>query len=157
MLPDAGQEPEIRPATEADLPVIIEIERVSFPSPWGRSVFLDELTREWARLVVYCPSSSRAPVAFINYWVVRDEIHILNVATHPSERRRGIATRLLSWVIGPSVANGARYVTLEVRRSNQAALALYRRFGFEAIGVRPRYYIDNNEDAILMLLSLGDR
>lgn len=120
-------------------------------------MFLDELSREWARLVVFCPTPSGSPVAFINYWVVRDEIHILNVATHPTQRRRGFATRLLTWIIDPAVSDGARYVTLEVRRSNEGALALYRRFGFEAIGIRPRYYVDNNEDAILMLLSLGTR
>jgi len=147
--------PEIRPVEVSDLDDLMEIERVCFPSPWSRQVFLDELSREWARLLVLCPTPGGSPVAFINYWIVRDEIHILNVATHPAHRRRGFASRLLGRTLGQAPTLGVRYITLEVRRSNKGAFELYRGFGFESIGVRPRYYVENQEDAIVMLLSLG--
>ena len=143
--------------TVADLDDIMEIERVAFPSPWSRQVFLDELSRDWARLAVLAPTPGGSPVAFTNYWLVHDEVHLLNVATHPAHRRRGFAASLLAHVIDGAPALGIRYATLEVRRSNEGAIALYKRFGFEAIGVRPRYYAENQEDAIVMLLGVGEK
>ncbi|MFO7646033.1 MAG: ribosomal protein S18-alanine N-acetyltransferase [Desulfosarcina sp.] len=136
-----------------DIEAVLEIERASFDSPWSRAFFVEELGRDWARLEALCPAPGVGPVAFINYWVVRDEIHILKVATHPAHRRRGFGTQLLSRAMSQAPGLGIRYVTLEVRRSNEAAIALYRRFGFEPIGIRPRYYEESKEDAIVMLLT----
>lgn len=141
----------------ADLDDVMEIERVAFPSPWSRQVFLDELARDWARLLVLTPTPGGSPVAFINYWLVHDEVHVLNVATHPAHRRRGFAARLLSHVLEGAPRAGFRYATLEVRRSNEGAIALYKKLGFEAIGVRPRYYAENQEDAFVMLLGIGEK
>lgn len=141
--------------TGADIEEVVEIERWAHPRPWARDVFLDELQREFAHVDVLREASGGQVRAFVNYWQVRDEIHILNVATHLESRGRGHATRLLDHVIGFARAGQCRYLTLEVRRSNEIALHLYRRRGFRPVGVRPRYYADNEEDAIVMLLDLG--
>ncbi len=80
--------------------------------------------------------------------------HLLNLATHPLARRAGHASRLLAHIIEFGRQHGCRIVTLEVRRSNAAALRLYRRFAFRPVGVRPNYYAEDQEDAIVMLLDL---
>ncbi|HXU83070.1 MAG TPA: ribosomal protein S18-alanine N-acetyltransferase, partial [Polyangia bacterium] len=93
-------------------------------------------------------------VAFCNYWLVADEVHLLNVATHPQERRMGHASRLLAHVLEYARRAACRLVTLEVRRSNETAQRLYRRFAFKAVGIRPNYYVDDQEDAVIMSLDL---
>ena len=145
----------IEPMKAADLDAVMEIERVSFRSPWSRQVFLEELTRDWAHVDLVRDAASGEVVAFANYWLVADEVHILNLATHPQARRAGHASRMLAHMIEFARRELCRYVTLEVRRSNAAALRLYRRFAFRAVGVRPNYYAEDQEDAIVMLLDLG--
>jgi ribosomal-protein-alanine N-acetyltransferase len=134
---------------------VMEIERLSFSAPWSREAISEELARAWARIEVVRDQSDGAVVAFANYWLVADELHILNIATHPRERRRGHATRLLAHMIEVARRHPCRLMTLEVRRSNAAAQRLYRRFAFRAVGVRPNYYAEDLEDAIVMLLELG--
>jgi ribosomal-protein-alanine N-acetyltransferase len=90
------------------------------------------------------------PRAFLLAWLVVDELHILSVATLPDFRRRGMARALLERAITFGRDKGARSILLEVRRSNAAAIQLYRSFGFWTAGVRPRYYADNLEDAVEM-------
>jgi [ribosomal protein S18]-alanine N-acetyltransferase len=135
-----------------------EIERLSQPSPWPRSVFAEELAREWARLVVIREREVGDPhvVAFANYWLVRDEVHLLNLAVHPARRRRGHGRRLMDHLLEFARAHRCHYLTLEVRRSNTAAIGLYEAYGFRSVGVRPRYYQDSREDAIVMALELPD-
>jgi ribosomal-protein-alanine N-acetyltransferase len=139
-------------ARRADLDQIMEIEELSFPTPWSRRVFEEELGRELSHLKVIRLEPTGV-VAFVNYWVVHDEIHVLNVATHPEQRRQGHARRLMEHVLRISRIRRARLITLEVRRGNQAAQRLYTELGFLPIGVRPRYY-ENAEDAIVMMLQL---
>ena len=144
----------------ADLEQVLEIELHAFRSPWSRQIFLEELDREWAYLEVLRERQrdgvSRV-VAFCNYWLVRDEVHLLNIATHPDHRRHGHARALMGHVVDFASRHRCRYVTLEARRSNQGALDLYREFGFEAVGIRPKYYAEDQEDAVVMLLELpGD-
>ena len=95
----APQPTLVAPMTAADLDAVMEIERTSFRSPWSREVFLEELGREWARLDILRDSATSRVVAFANYWLVCDEVHILNLATHPQARRGGHASRLLGHVI----------------------------------------------------------
>jgi len=146
---------EIAPMKAADLDDIMDIERVSFRAPWSRQVFVEELDRDWAHVDVL---KERVPspivLAFVNYWLVRDEVHVLNVATHPEARRVGHAARLLEHVIAFAGRHKCKYVTLEVRRSNAGAIRLYKKYGFRPVGVRPNYYVEDNEDAIVMLLDL---
>ena len=146
----AVQDYIIASSTETDLDAVMAIERLSFPAPWVRQAFADELARPWARLEVLRQVATDAVVAFCNYWLVADELHILNVAVHPDERRRGHAARLVRHILDEASRNKSRVVSLEVRVSNQAAADLYRKFGFREVGRRPRYYADNGEDALLM-------
>jgi ribosomal-protein-alanine N-acetyltransferase len=151
----APQEFLIDAMKPADLEAVMEIERLSFRSPWSRQVFLEELSRDWAHVDVVRDAATRKAVAFANYWLVADEVHVLNLATHPQARHMGHASRAMAHMIDFARRELCRYVTLEVRRSNAAALRLYRRFAFRAIGVRPNYYAEDQEDAIVMLLDLG--
>lgn len=149
------QEFVIEPMRPIDLDAVMEIERVSFRSPWSRQVFSEELSRDWAHVDIVRDVATGEVVAFANYWLVADEIHVLNLATLPQARRSGHASRMMAHMIDFARRELCRYVTLEVRRSNAAAMRLYRRFAFRAIGVRPNYYAEDQEDAIVMLLDLG--
>jgi [ribosomal protein S18]-alanine N-acetyltransferase len=141
----------IAPATANDLDAIVELERHSFPRPWPRASFEAELARPHARLVVI-----RAPtvVAFCNYWVVAGELHIHSIAVHPDRRRAGLAAALVAHALAEGRAAGCTIATLEVRRSNRPAIALYERAGFRTVSVRAAYYQDNAEDALVMLCEL---
>ena len=143
----------IAPATAADLDAIDEIERHSFKAPWPRSVFEGELQRDWAHIDVV-----RDPhvIAFNNYWLVAGELHILAIATHPDRRRAGLGGKLLAHAIGEARAAGATLATLEVRRGNHPAIAMYERAGFKTVHVRQRYYQDDGEDALVMLCDLTE-
>ena len=138
-------------ATEADLDAIDEIEKHSFKS--NNRTFKDELSREWARIDVV--RDGRRIVAFCNYWLVTTELHILSIATHPDYRGKGIATQLLAHVLDKARETGCSLATLEVRRSNVPAIALYERAGFKTVHVRARYYQDD-EDALVMLKAMPD-
>jgi ribosomal-protein-alanine N-acetyltransferase len=146
---------DVTPMTLRDLDEVMEIERLSFRAPWSRQVFIEELDRDWAHVDVLRERPGGRVVAFVNFWLVRDEVHVLNVATHPEARRHGYASVLLGHVIDFASRSHCRYVTLEVRRSNQAAIRLYRKFGFRPVGIRPNYYIEDHEDAVVMLLDRG--
>jgi len=150
---------EIVPMRLSDLDQVMDIERMSFRSPWARQVFIEELDREWAHVDLVVERGAghghhHKAVAFCNYWLVRDEVHILNIATHPDERRKGHADRLLGHVIEFARRHGCRYVTLEVRKSNLGAIRLYKRHAFKPVGIRPNYYLEDREDAVVMLLEL---
>ena len=145
---------DVEPMRLADVDAVMAIEKVSFRSPMTAQLLLEEMGREWAHIDVVRDRLHRNVVAFSNYWVVADEVHLLNLATHPEARRAGHASRLLAHIIEVGRTRECRFVTLEVRRSNAAAARLYRRFGFRAVGVRPNYYAEDQEDAIVMLLDL---
>jgi ribosomal-protein-alanine N-acetyltransferase len=142
----------IAAATEADLDAIDEIERLSFRAPWPRDTFAGELTRDWARIDVGRVDDK--VVAFNNYWIVTTELHIHVIATHPNERGHGYGAQLLDHAITAAIATGCALATLEVRRSNTAAIGLYERAGFKTVHVRARYYQDDGEDALVMLRGL---
>lgn len=113
-----------------------------------------ELDRDHARLWVCRLQPDTPVVAFLLAWHVADEVHLIHIATHSSARRQGAGKALLNRLLDFASEAAARLVLLEVRRSNTAAISLYRRLGFCAIGVRRAYYADNREDAIEMLLTL---
>ena len=150
-----GAPASIQAMRPEDLDEVMLIEQLSFRLPWSRQVFMEELGRPWAFLdVVRAAGAAARLLAFCNYWRVADEVHILKVATHPDARRFGFGSRLLSHIVDFARGGQCKLVTLEVRRSNEAAQRLYRRFGFRAVGIRPNYYADDNEDALVMLLDL---
>jgi len=143
----------IEPMHPADLDEVDVIERHSFKNPWPARVFLDELERAWARVDV-AREHSRV-IGFCNYWLVKDEVHLLAIAVHPDRRRAGVAARLMEHLVAKVRAAAYVLITLEVRRSNRPAIALYERFGFVAVGMRRGYYAEDGEDAIVMTLELA--
>jgi len=138
----------------SDLDAVTRIAALCFPLPWTRIEFEKELKRSYAVLRVLRESPRDPVTAFVNYWHVADELQVMNVATLPGTRRRGYASALLTDLIQTGRARGARHVTLEVRASNDPARGLYRKFGFVELGIRPQYYSDNGEDAVVMHLVL---
>lgn len=145
---------QIAAATVADVDALDAIERVSFATPWSRETFLAELARTWARIDTAWLDGRL--VAFCNYWLVTTELHVLAIATQPELRGQGIARALLAHVLATGQAAGCTLATLEVRRSNAAAIALYERAGFTTVHVRAHYYADD-EDALVMLADLDRR
>ncbi len=146
---------EISRATVADLDAIEDIERHSFPRPWTRAALSAELERDHARVWVARDPRGLA-IAFLVAWVVAGELHVHSVAAHPDRRRAGIGGRLLARVLGDARAEGCTLATLEVRRGNAPAIALYERAGFATVRVRTGYYQDNAEDALVMVLDLSE-
>lgn len=139
---------EIAGATDADLQVIDDIEQQSFPNPWPKETFQAELRHTWARVDI--ARVNGVAVAFCNYWIVPPELHLHVIATRRDRRGEGIGTALLSHVLATAARGGCHSAMLEVRASNAAAIRLYERAGFAAIHIRPRYYSDNGEDALVM-------
>ncbi len=144
----------IEPMRRQDLPEILAIEVVSFALPWTQEMFENELARgDISEILVARLADAGLPPPIAGYiciWVVGDEAHINNIAVDPRWRRRGIAGALLEAALDFGRGRGARRAFLEVRISNAAAQALYRRFGFEPAGIRRRYYDHPIEDALIM-------
>ena len=144
----APPEIEVRRLVYSDLPSVLAIERRSFPTPWSLAMFVLELSKPSG----ICLAAS-TPDGLIGYLVCSryaDVWHLMNVAIAPERRRGRIATTLLRELLDRA-GTDARY-TLEVRTSNDAAIAMYEGFGFRPAGTRPRYYHDNGEDALIMWL-----
>lgn len=132
-----------------DLDEVMQIERVSFPSPWSRQMFLIDLLDNSS--AYYLVARYREKLAgYTGFWLIGDEMHIANLAVHPDLRRQKIAHRLLLAGFNLALSKGARRSTLEVRVSNLAAQKLYEKFGFVRGGIRKGYYSDKNEDAVIM-------
>ncbi len=139
----------IRPMTAMDLPAVQLIERASFTTPWPPQAYRQEL--ESNRLAAYLVVTvSDEVVAYGGVWLMVDEAHVTTFAVHPRYRRRRIGERLLLALMDLSVDRHAREATLEVRLSNLGARRLYEKYGFRPVGIRPRYYSDNQEDALIM-------
>lgn len=132
-----------------DLPAVHAIERASFAVPWPDDAYRNELlTNRLASYVV--ARAGDEVVGFAGLWVMVDEAHVTTFAVHPRWRRRGVGERLLLALVDLSLARSAREATLEVRLSNMPARRLYEKYGFRPVGIRPRYYSDNGEDALIM-------
>ena len=135
---------------EADLPRVMEIERAAFSHPWTEELVRRELGHEFSTVLLACGGDSGAVQGFAVVWLVHDELHVLNVAVAPEARRRGVARAILDRVEAQGREQGARIAMLEVRRGNAPAIALYRSLGYREVGVRPRYYAEDGEDALVM-------
>ena len=147
--------PLIRRMTLADVPAVHEIDTLSFSLPWPERSFRFELTenpvsRGWVAEV------DGKIAAMLLLWFIVDEAHIATIAVHPDFRRQGIGEQILLYALLVAHQEGAQRAFLEVRAGNAAAQAMYKKYGFEVAGVRPRYYKDNNEDAFLMDLEKFD-
>jgi ribosomal-protein-alanine N-acetyltransferase len=138
----------LSPMNRGDLDEIMELEHNAFSSPWTRGMYVRELTKNEG-----CYLTARADGVLVGYGgalVILDEAHIMTLAVREDFRRRGVALRILFELIMEVKTKGARFLTLEVRKSNQAAIDLYLRLGFQIIGERKNYYIDNLENALIM-------
>lgn len=145
-------ENEIFVMSKSDIADVLEIERASFPSPWSRSGFEDILTREYSRAYVIKGTYGERfrVIGYICLWMFLDEMHILNLAIHSEFRRQGLGKKLIEYAVNLAQTRGIRWATLEVRQSNHPAITLYKKMGFKSVRLRPRYYIDNREDALVM-------
>ena len=138
----------VEPMQLRDIPDVLVIEKLSFPIPWSKQAFVSEL---YNRHAIYLVARDNDMICgYTGMWLIFDEGHITNLAVHPAYRRRGIGRLLLNSRIQTVKKQGLRRFTLEVRRSNLAAQKLYAEFGFIQVGVRPRYYQDDQEDALIM-------
>lgn len=146
--------PFIRPIREADIASIREIEEACFAQPWStESIRHDALDNPISRWLALDDGTGEI-LAYAGMWLVLDEGHVLNVAVRPDVRRRGYGRLVFTSLIDTAMENGMTLMTLEVRRSNVAAQALYHACGFRDVGYRKRYYEDNREDALIMYLDL---
>ena len=139
----------VEPMTVHDIASVHEIERASFFTPWPDDAYRNELVTN--RLASYVVArAGDEVVGFAGLWVMVDEAHITTFAVHPRWRRRGVGQRLLLRLLELANDRRAREATLEVRLSNVPARRLYEKYGFRPVGIRPRYYSDNGEDALIM-------
>jgi len=144
-----------------DLERVIEIEKDGFAHPWSAELLQREMVHDWSTVLVatevrHGPVGAPREVVlgFIVFWLVHDEVHILNIATAMEERRRGVGRALMLEAAARGRRAGAVLATLEVRRSNTSAISLYHELGYRQVGVRPNYYADEGEDAIVMVTDL---
>lgn len=139
-----------------DLDAVMEIERRSFPEPWTPGLFLHELKIPFSTtLVARDETDGDTIVGYVCWWVVGDEVHLLNLAVSPERRRSGLGRALVRLVLDEARGHAARVVTLEVRHDNVPGIALYRSFGFADSGLRKNYY-GRGHHALLMSCDLGD-
>jgi ribosomal-protein-alanine N-acetyltransferase len=141
---------ELRKLELRDLNAIEEIERVSYPTPWSRSMFAGELAKPSSLSLGAFDGETDTLVGYLVISRYVDAWHVMNVAVAPAHRRQGIAKALLDRLFEVTASDERRGYTLEVRVSNEGAIKLYEAMGFVARGVRRGYYTDNREDALIM-------
>lgn len=165
----------IRPMSLHDIPEVMDIERRSFPSSWPQTLYQRELKENRLAHYLVIESAPHEPdhpsmplwmetlrhrlfrgerlrrvLGFVGMWFMVGEAHIVTLAVEPEVRRQGLGEALLLAAIDLAVANDQDVLSLECRVSNTAAQALYEKYGFLRVGVRPRYYSDTQEDALIM-------
>jgi [ribosomal protein S18]-alanine N-acetyltransferase len=143
-----SREAAVRRLAYSDLPAVISIERRSFPTPWSLAMFVLELSKPSG--ICLAATSGEELLGYLVCSRYDRVWHLMNVAVAPERRRGGIASGLISRLVEEGGAELP--FTLEVRVSNRPAIAMYERLGFRSAGIRPRYYQDNGEDALIMWL-----
>lgn len=136
----------------ADIDEIMEIENVSFTSPWSRESYEELIPLETISFWVAKTAGKVAGYMLLQRMISEMELHTFAVS--PDLRRRGIATKLLEHMRDEAKKAGVKFIFLQVRPTNKEARALYEKFGFKSIGMRRRYYRDNGEDAIVMKMEI---
>lgn len=143
----------IRPMELDDLDQVTQIEKKSFQTPWSKVLYHKELVENhFAHYFVI--ENCYQIIGFCGVWLVLDEAQVTNIAIDPIYRGQGYGKMLFQYMLSKAMLNGAKSLSLEVRKTNKAAQALYERFGLEKAGIRKNYYTDNNEDAIVMWVKL---
>lgn len=131
------------------LPRVMEIENLSYPNPWSLHTFLNEIQQNHLSYYVVAKINEEV-VGYAGLWLIMEEVHLTNIAVHPNWRQKKIAEKLLIYLILEAKKRNFKWMTLEVRESNTAAKKLYEKFKFKVMGRREKYYIDNNEAALIM-------
>jgi ribosomal-protein-alanine N-acetyltransferase len=139
-----------RLAPDDSLDDVVSLEAASFSNPWSREILARDLRNPDVSRVYVLRARDGALLAFCACWFIADEVHINTLAVKAAVQRRGLATRLLRHVFAEAAAAGVRRATLEVRRSNEAALRLYERLGFSVQGIRRDYYSNPLEDGLIL-------
>ena len=137
-----------RKMTKDDADAVAELELKCFAMPWSRADFLRENNNELAEYVI--GELDKKIVAYAGAWVSFDQAEVMHIAVEPKLRGQGIGTLIFGELIKAVKERGATSITLEVRPSNTAAIKLYENFGLKSVGRRKGYYLDNNEDALIM-------
>ncbi|MFT9495674.1 ribosomal protein S18-alanine N-acetyltransferase [Anaerosolibacter sp.] len=138
-----------RSMTVEDIPQVLEIENLCFTVPWSPEAFEMEISKNKFAQYVVAEVDGRI-AGYGGMWFIVDEAHVTNIAVHPQYRGKGYGELIVAAMVRRADDQGIYQMTLEVRASNHVAQNLYRKFGFEPCGVRPKYYADNNEDAVIM-------
>lgn len=146
-------EVNIRVMQEEDIGEVENIEKMSFSSPWTSRLFYLEIKKK-SFASYWILEFEKKIAGYGGYWKIGDEAHLITFAVHPSYRRRGLGKILLSHIMEEVRKKGIKRATLEVRKSNYPAQALYEGFGFKKVAIRPHYYHDTNEDAFVYWKSL---
>ena len=144
----------IRRMRAEDVPQIHDIEKQCFAMPWSERSIMHDLTENIVARWLVLADENEMILAYAALWLVVDEGHVCNIAVRPDVRGRGYGRRVTAALIDCAREEGMRLMTLEVRRSNGIAQALYHSLGFQDVGYRKRYYEDNREDALIMYLDL---
>ncbi|MGI6606852.1 MAG: ribosomal protein S18-alanine N-acetyltransferase [Peptococcia bacterium] len=149
----------LRPMKKEDVPQVVEIEKKSFPTPWSSYAFSCELAdNEFAYYLIVTTEENPAEVlGYGGMWIILDEVHITNIAITPAYRGKRLGEFLMKGMFALALRKGASRMTLEVRVSNQRAQRLYTKLGFTVAGIRPGYYSDTNEDALIMWKELLEK
>lgn len=144
-----------RPMTLDDIPQVQLVERKCFKTPWSRSIFVSEVSRNDNAIYLVAVVGERI-VGYAGVWVILDEGHITNIGVDPAYQRQGIGQALMDELTKHAMLRGVIAMTLEVRVSNLGAQALYTKLGFNPAGIRKEYYQDDKEDALIMWRELGE-
>jgi len=149
--------PRITPMTAKDLEAVCAIEKDSFPTAWSRSLFQQELDLAFSRHFIVSDvkaEGGKEIVGYIIFWVIHDETQLQKIAVKKNARQQGIGSLLIQEMIRICRLEGVNKGSLEVRSSNQAAIELYKKFGFVVEGLRKGYYEDTHEDALIMCFKI---
>jgi ribosomal-protein-alanine N-acetyltransferase len=139
----------VRGGKPEDLPAVEAIELACFGDPWSRAALASELQIDRLRLPLVAERAG-CVVGYLMAWRIVDQLHVLNIAVRRDRQRSGVGTALLRAAAAAAARAGLAELTLEVRRGNRSARSFYRRHGFVEIGVRPGYYPDTGEDALVL-------
>ncbi len=140
---------EMKPMGTEDLGDVMDIEETSFPTPWTMGIFLREFEIDFSHRYVFDLLGQLA--GYIIFWLIEGEMHIMSIAVRRDMRMLGIGTEILRRSLEAAKGLGGKYVFLEVREHNEAAIGLYAKMGFSVVYKRRGYYTDTKEDALIMV------
>jgi ribosomal-protein-alanine N-acetyltransferase len=145
---------ELRRMRPQDVPDVMEIESVSFGRHhWSEDSFYNEMNNQVGRYYALINTDLPKLIGYLGFWIIQDEAHITTVAVKPEYRGNSLGELMLVQGLERCLSNSIHWVTLEVRASNYNAQNLYYKYGFSSVGIRPKYYQDNQEDALIMTTS----